>query len=478
MCYPDYARFEPGQDHRVPRVESSRRKCYTENVAAKEIDPNVAELKLIPRDQHAISRRDISREALKVLYRLHRLGFRGYLVGGAVRDLYLKRRPKDYDIATDARPNRLRKIFRNCRVIGRRFRLVHVLFAGNKCVEVSTFRQSSDFALKQENGLILRDNTFGTPAQDARRRDLTINGLFYDIATFAILDYVDGVRDLENGIIRTISEPNESFREDPVRMIRALRHAARLDFAVEENTYAAIVKHRELLTYTNASRLSEEIFRDLRGGASERFFALMAETGLLTHLFPDLARQLARDKKHLLWNRLRTIDAMIASGRECPNTVLVTALLYSVILPRELETNRGKSRKAVDVGKLVHQKLRSLRAHFRLSLQASNRVVQIVMARRRLSSLPPGKGLPKSLLGKAYLPEALLFHEMLEQAAGNRTEAIRKYQRQAEAALRAKRRRPGRTPPTAREPLRGPRRRGRPRGKRRRTRKKVDSGNS
>ena len=410
---------------------------------------------IIPRAKHSISRKDISREALKVLYRLHRQGFKGYLVGGAVRDLYLKVRPKDFDIATDARPNRLRKIFRNCRVIGKRFRLVHVLFSGNNCVEVSTFRRSSAFALKQENGLILCDNTFGTPEEDAKRRDLTINGLFYDIGTFSILDYVGGVADLKKGIIRTIAEPVESFREDPVRMIRALRHGARLNFAIDDATHSAILKHKELITYTNPSRLAEEIYRDLRAGSSERFFRLIAETGLMTYLFPDLARQLSRKKDHALWGRLRALDQNVGQGREYANTVLATVLLHTVILPPQMD---GKEKASGDVGKLVNQNLRSLRAHFRLSLHACNRVVQIIMARRKLTQLDPEQGLPRSLLGKSYLPEALAFHEIIEAAEERPLETIQKLLRQAESAQRPKRANADASASGNRRPRRGPRR--------------------
>jgi len=394
---------------------------------------------VIPRSEHPISRRNISREALKVLYRLHRLGYKAYLVGGGVRDLFLGRKPKDFDVATDARPNRLRKIFRNCRVIGRRFRLVHVVFGDKKPIEVSTFRKSADFALKQENGLIVRDNTYGTPEEDARRRDLTINGLFYDIATFSVLDYVGGVQDLKNRIIRTITEPNQSFREDPVRMIRALRHSARLDFTIEEKTYEAILVNRELITYTSPARLTEEIYRDLSGGASERFFKLLLQTGLMEYIFPDLARLLKAEEDHGLWKRLRALDEFTAAGREFPQTVLATVLLAPVLLPPELESSRRAGAEGIDVGKLVYQRLRSMKAHFRLSLQGSNRVVQILMARRRLAASPAGRPLPRSLLGKSYTLEALLYHEILERAEGRPTSYLQRYISQAQALQRERR---------------------------------------
>src|SRR4030043_182212 len=181
---------------------------------------------IIPRPQHNLSRRGVEVEALKVLYRLYHAGYKAYLVGGSVRDLLLGKKPKDFDIVTDARPGELRKLFRNSRIIGRRFRLVQVFFRGGHIVEVSTFRRRSEFEEVQE-ATPTRDNTFGTPAEDAQRRDLTINGLFYNIADFSLVDYVGGLEDLQSGIIRVIGDPAVRFTRDPVRMLRVLRHGAR-----------------------------------------------------------------------------------------------------------------------------------------------------------------------------------------------------------------------------------------------------------
>ncbi len=189
------------------------------------------EPKIIPRPEHPISRADIDVEVLKVLYRLHHNGYRAYLVGGSVRDLWLGKKPKDFDIATDAHPQEIRRLFRNSRIIGRRFRLVQVFFKGGKVVEVSTFRSRSEF--EGEGDILAPNNTFGTPAEDAQRRDLTINGLFYDISDFSLLDYVGGMEDLENKIIRVIGPPEVRFRRDPVRMLRVLRHAARTGFTID-----------------------------------------------------------------------------------------------------------------------------------------------------------------------------------------------------------------------------------------------------
>ena len=175
--------------------------------------------RILPRPEHNVSRKDIDDDALKVLYRLKNAGFLGYLVGGGVRDLLLARKPKDFDISTDAHPPQVKKLFRNCFIIGRRFRLCHVRF-GRKVIEVSTFRRQAE--PEEGETLIRRDNTFGTPEEDAFRRDFTVNALFYDVATFSIIDYVGGLEDVQQKVIRTIGDPVVRFREDPVRMLRAV----------------------------------------------------------------------------------------------------------------------------------------------------------------------------------------------------------------------------------------------------------------
>src|SRR4030043_1557088 len=198
----------------------------------------------IHRADHPISRKNIDEEALKVLYRLHHHGFLAYLVGGSVRDLLLEKVPKDFDVATNAHPHEINSLFKNSRIIGRRFRLVQVFFKGRKIVEVSTFRSRSEFEeIETEEGEIIRTDSFGTPADDALRRDITINGLFYNIADFSIIDYVGGITDLEQRVIQTIGDPDERFEQDPVRMIRVTRHAARTGFSIESQTYQAILRH-------------------------------------------------------------------------------------------------------------------------------------------------------------------------------------------------------------------------------------------
>ena len=234
-----------------------------------------------PRAEHPISRSDISENTLKVLYRLHKSGFKAYLVGGGVRDLLLGRTPKDFDVATDARPEEIRRVFRNSRVIGRRFRLVHVFFHG-EIVEVSTFRREPNPDEQDEEGLLITsDNTYGTPRQDAFRRDFTVNALFYRISDFAVVDYVGGLRDLEQRILRTIGDPDVRFPEDPVRMMRACELAGRLDFRIDRRSEVAIRRHAREIGKASPARLTEELLELLACGRSYPAFERMAELGLL-----------------------------------------------------------------------------------------------------------------------------------------------------------------------------------------------------
>src|SRR5262250_1373681 len=245
----------------------------------------MAEPRVISREEHTVSRRDIDPDALKVLYRLRQGDHIAYLVGGSVRDLLLSRRPKDFDIGTSAHPYQVKKLFRNCWIIGRRFRLAHVRF-GPKVIEVATFRRqvepgeevvqdgvpAPDPHTPEGELLMHHDNTFGTPDEDAFRRDFTINALFYDIATFSVIDYVDGLADLRAGIVRSIGDPDVRLREDPVRMLRAIALAARLDFVIEPELLGAIRRHRKEIAKSSPARMLEEYYKILRAGSAERTF--------------------------------------------------------------------------------------------------------------------------------------------------------------------------------------------------------------
>lgn len=258
---------------------------------------------IYPRDKHNISRRQIDSDALKIMYRLMRHGFKAYLVGGGVRDLLLQIQPKDYDIGTDARPRQIKSIFRNSRIIGRRFKLVHIYFGGDKIIEVATFRaqdsipetielnengQKDSTDLAQIESTPINENIYGTDQTDAFRRDITINGLFYDLSTFSVIDYVGGVKDLDEKIIRIIGDPDTRFAEDPVRLIRTIRHAARIGFTIEEDTYKSLVKNRILLKQASQVRLYEELRKDLISGHSYAILKLLNSSKLLEYLLPEL----------------------------------------------------------------------------------------------------------------------------------------------------------------------------------------------
>lgn len=288
-------------------------------LGAPTLDTLPGEPIVLPRDQHCISRKHIDPDAMKVMGRLLRHGYRAFLVGGGVRDLLLGKTPKDFDIGTDARPETVRSLFRNSRIIGRRFRINHVFFAGNKNFEVSTFRDIQQSDPESESLLITSDNTWGDPQTDALRRDLTINGLFYDLSSFSVIDYVGGVADLNAGIIRTIGDPYVRFEEDPVRMIRAIRHAARTGFTIEGRTFDAICDCKQLISMSAPARVFEELLRELRGGHALRSFALMIETGLLEHLIPPLhqsLREYGAIGRERLNRVLSRIDERVRSGEE------------------------------------------------------------------------------------------------------------------------------------------------------------------
>ncbi len=289
--------------------------------------------RVLPRPEHNVSRKDIDPDALKVLYRLKNRGYKAYLVGGGVRDLLLSRRPKDFDIGTDAHPQQVKKLFRNCFVIGRRFRLCHVRF-GRKVVEVSTFRRQAP--PEEGDTLIRRDNTFGTPEEDAFRRDFTVNALFYDIATFSVIDYVGGLEDLQDRLIRTIGDPEVRLREDPVRMLRAVALAARLGFTIDRDTLEAVRALRGEIVKSSPARILDEIYKILRQGASRQTFQLLHDVGLLAYLLPEADQAIADQGERLLGSLARLDDyrnAGLASADELTNPLLMGTLLVPLGVP-------------------------------------------------------------------------------------------------------------------------------------------------
>ncbi|MBV8202080.1 MAG: polynucleotide adenylyltransferase PcnB, partial [Acidobacteria bacterium] len=294
--------------------------------------------RVVPRSEHPISRVHIDKNALKVLYRLHKAGYMAYLVGGGVRDLMLDRRPKDFDVGTDARPNEVRRLFGNSRIIGRRFRLVHVYFHDGDVVGVSTFRRDPEPDEQSAPGelLITSDNTYGTPRQDAFRRDFTVNALFYNIADYTVIDYTGGIDDLAKRLIRAIGDPDLRFREDPVRMLRACEFAGRLGFGIERSTQEAIHRHRRELEKASPARVTEEIVQLLRCGRAGAAMQWMLELGLLEVLLPEAYAMVAADQRGLgsFGQILPVVDRLITGGRDLPDTALLAALLLPKIMLR------------------------------------------------------------------------------------------------------------------------------------------------
>lgn len=341
---------------------------------------------IIPRAEHSISRAQISENALKVLYRLKEAGFGGFLVGGCVRDLMLGREPKDFDVVTDARPEQIRELFRNSRIIGRRFRLVHVRF-GREIIEVATFRavphDPDEWAASDdvEDGEMLRDelagtealepgepeesaeppesprsgrrssrrerelepvnpNIFGSQEEDALRRDFTVNALYYDIRDFSVCDYVGGVTDLQAGVLRMIGDPETRYREDPVRMLRVVRFAAKLGLKIDAQTAAPLSKLAPLLASVPPARMFEEVLKLFHGGHALDTFEMLRHYGLFRFLFPEAEESLAAegDSDHyphmLLPQALANTDKRLAEDKPVNPAFLFAAILWEPVRER------------------------------------------------------------------------------------------------------------------------------------------------
>jgi poly(A) polymerase len=329
-----------------------------------EVEPVIVE-----RARHPISRRDIDPNVLKVLYRLISAGHIAYLVGGGVRDLMMGRRPKDFDVATSAHPNQVRDLFRNSRLIGRRFRLAHVFF-GQQNIEVATFRRRSE-ELAGDDPLIRHDNTFGTPAEDAFRRDFTVNGLFYDPGSFHVIDYIDGVADLQARLIRTIGDPELRMREDPVRMIRAVRFAVKLGFEIEPLTRAAIERNRDDLAKASVPRLVEETYRTLAIAEADRALILLQQLGLLELLLPFITPSLAvRDLEQAPAVRnLAAMGGALARGEEFSRPLILACLFSDYHLSQSYDQARD-DRYALVTALRMHGFSKADTEHMRLLLDA------------------------------------------------------------------------------------------------------------
>jgi poly(A) polymerase len=443
---------------------------------------------IVPRPEHVLSRKLVDPEALKVLYRLNQANHTAYLVGGSVRDLLLGRKPKDFDIGTSAQPYEVKKLFRNCWIIGRRFRLAHVRF-GDKTVEVATFRRqvSAEEAAATEalqaadaqeasdarhggtaaaipeldesrDRLVHRDNTFGTPEEDAFRRDFTINALFYDIATFSIIDYTGGLEDLRAGLVRCIGVPAERFQEDPVRMMRAVAMAARLNFTIDPPIEAAIADHRADIARSAPARLIEEFYKLLRSGAAARAFRMLADHKLLEPISEEMQVH-AGDS---LWTSLTALDAYRNRFESAPDALTNAVLLGSLLMPL------GPAAKAVthpprwtdDMKKEPRISLGLLP----LARRDIDRLRQILSLQRRLVDPALSPRARRALLHKGIFREALTWLEI----HGGAPEAVAEWHALVQGAAaegspaatdepedqprRRRRRRRGRRPPPSSPP--------------------------
>jgi poly(A) polymerase len=295
-------------------------------------------LRIIPREQHVISRKNISKAALRVLYRLHEAGYDAFLVGGAVRDLLLGGHPKDFDVATNATPEDVKKLFRNCRLIGRRFRLAHVVY-GPEIIEVATFRGTGEDDGEGGDrhivdGRIVRDNVWGTIEEDALRRDFRVNALYYDISDFSVRDYVGGMQDVENRVLHLIGDPVTRYREDPVRMLRAVRLAAKLNFRIDDAASAPFEELGPLLLDASPARLFDESLKLFLSGHGLKSFRMLEQSGLLKFMFPATARSLKRGDEALrvlIEEGLRNTDARVAEGKSVTPAFLFAVLLWGEV---------------------------------------------------------------------------------------------------------------------------------------------------
>ena len=391
-----------------------------------------------------MSRKQIDPDALKVLYRLSTAGYKAYLVGGSVRDLLLGRTPKDFDIGTDAHPSALRRTFRNCRLIGRRFRLAHILFADGKVIEVATFRRRPDPTGPAGTEILMTsDNTFGTARQDALRRDFTINGLFYDISDFSVIDYVGGLEDLEAGLVRTIGDAETRFREDPVRMMRAVEFASRLGFAITPDAYEAILECRKEILKSAPPRVTEELLQSLKGGHALPTFLLLREVGLLDVLLPELAdvlREIDPDHPHgtghLFWALLDVIDAERRRGRVFDDATLFAVFFLPIVRARVRAAAPDGDPDPGLLGRILDETVSPTAIRMALPHAVSHRIQQALAMVGRFSHRPDQRVATRRIVFREAFPTALDIFDLGAMATGRGEELVGEWR---ELAVRAHR---------------------------------------
>ncbi len=384
------------------------------------------EPRIIPRTEHSISRRQISDNALRTLYRLRDSGFIAYLVGGCVRDLLMGRKPKDFDIATNATPAEIRHLFRNCRLVGRRFRLAHLYFK-DEILEVSTFRrqalpdESGDEAepdrshppaahVKNEDGMILRDNIFGTPEEDALRRDFTINALAYNIADFSVIDHSTGLEDLQARLIRPIGDPEVRFTEDPVRMLRAVRFAASHDFTIEPATWDIICRLSPTITRVSPARLYDEMQKLFMLGFARPTLRMLDQSGFLAPLFPFLVGWLSQggDRATLLEENLAAFDNLIGSETQ-PMPSLMLAVLFGPMLDESAQVHAREDgmsyRMALELS--CDLLIEEIAASINIPRRITSRMRHVLVLQIALTAMPPRR--PATVPKRPGFDEAMAY---------------------------------------------------------------------
>lgn len=389
-----------------------------------------AEPHLIYPSEHPIRPELIDDEALLVMRKLNQAGFSSYLVGGGVRDLYLGKTPKDFDIGTDARPGQIRQLFSNSRTIGRRFRLVQVFFKNRKTVEVSTLRSLSEHDIDGPESILAPNNTFGTLDEDAQRRDLTINGLFYEIENHTIIDYVGGADDLDHGIIRLIGIPEKRITHDPVRMLRAVRHSVRNNFSIENASWSAIREHHQLLALCPSSRLRDELLKDIYSGVSADWFAVCDKTELFTELFPVYKNEMAAVMpdgstcRELLHKSFTTIDrlnrlAVDSGNHRQPDYFHIAFLLipWAAVNFNLLEIN-PKGPQLYQLAKNIRDGLNdSIGIHLNLRRSTRQEITTLLAHLPILIHNRRQKTWPKWLKRKSYFKKCSLLFRFYREAA-------------------------------------------------------------
>ena len=344
---------------------------------------------ILPRSKHCVSRKHIDRDALQVMQRLNRNGYKAYLVGGSVRDILLQRIPKDFDISTDAEPRQIKRLFRNCFLVGRRFRLAHIRFGRHKVIETSTFRGQPPENGSGENLVQWDDNQFGSPEEDAFRRDFTINALFYDLHDFCVIDHVGGLADLRRQLVRTIGDPNIRFREDPVRMIRAIRFSGRLGFRLEARTRRAIKRHAEEILLAAPARLLEEMYKLFAMSAAEPSFRLLWQVGLMQVLMPELETYVKKTggRKSPLWQVLAALDKEADDEGKPRSAFLLAVLLHGPMLAscKKIDTFH-------EIAQVCADWLEPLAMRFRMPRGVRYRLLRLVENQMRFENLYERRG--------------------------------------------------------------------------------------